>query len=330
MGYPQSFNEIDRWCEELRRTHVGADLVRALEERIDAESDPERLQILNWFLAGEYEAQGNEAAVEAIHRRDPAAEIHRWHQEWQQSQPDTDIIPVLEDRIRRETHPSRLHTLRYFLADAHRDRANYVASEAVFLADFEADPARPMPLIFLAGQKLYYEEQPEAAMPVIDRAVEVALRSGTFRRHALGVKARIALALDRHDVVEDVLRQIMALAFTRGNADIGAERDFLDRLPPGSIDADVARAYDEYCRERGALPEALEQHIDDLILSSAAAQWRNVAGIISDVLSTCERDKVEISEFAIGKRVRFLVEHDKLQAKGDLHHPRDSEVKLPD
>jgi hypothetical protein len=330
MGYPETFNEIDDWCHELRRTHVGGDLVRALEERIDTESDPERLQILNWFLASEYEAQGNEAAVEAIHRRDPAAEIHRWHQEWQQSQPDTDIIPVLEDRIRRETHPSRLHGLRYFLADAHRDRGNYAASEAVFLADFEADPAKPTPLIFLAGQKLYYEKQPEAAMPVIDRAVEVALRSGTFRRHALGVKARIALALDRHDVVEDVLRQIMALAFTRGNADIGAERDFLDRLPPGSIDADVARAYDAYCRERGALPKELARHIDDLILSSAAAQWRKVAGIISDVLSACTRDKVEISECAIGERVGFLVEHDKLQAKGDLRHPRDSEVKLPD
>jgi len=176
MGYPESFNEIDDWRHELRRTHVGEDIVRALEKRIEAESDPDRLHILNWFLAGEYEAQGNQAAVEAVRGRDPVEEIHRWHQEWQQRQPDTDIIPVLEDRIRRETHPSRLHALRYFLADAHRDRGNYAASEAVFLADFEADPARPMPLIFLAGQKLYYEELPEAAMPVIDRAVEVALR----------------------------------------------------------------------------------------------------------------------------------------------------------
>src|SRR3981189_3208745 len=330
MGYPESFNEIDRWCEELRRTHVGADLVRALEERIETESDPERLQILNWFFAGEYEARATEAAGEAIPRRDPAAEIHRWHQEWQQSQPDTDIIPVLEDRIRRETQPSRLHGLRYFLADANRARGNYAASEAVFLADFEADPDRPMPLIFLAGQKLYYEEQPEAAMPVIDRAVEVALRSGTFRRHALGVKARIALAPDRHDVVEDVLRQLLVLTFTRGNADCGVERDFLDRLPPGSIDGDVARAYDEYCRERGVLPKALQQHIDDLILSSAVAQWRKVARIMSDVLSACRRDKVDISEYAIGKRVRDLVEKGKLQAQGNLYRPRYSEVKLPD
>jgi tetratricopeptide (TPR) repeat protein len=188
MAYPESFNEIDRWCQELRRTHVGEDIVRALEERIEAESDPDRLHILNWFLAGEYEAQGNEAAAESVRRRDPVEEIYLWHQEWQQSQPDMDIIPAIEDRIRRESHPSRLHVLRYLLADAHRDRGNYAASEAAFLADFDADPEKPQPLIFLASQKLYDEEQPEAAMPVIDRAVDVALRFGMFRRNALGSK----------------------------------------------------------------------------------------------------------------------------------------------
>lgn len=40
----------------------------------------------------------------------------------------------------------------------------------------------------------------------------------------------------------------MELKFTRGNADVGIERDFLDQLPPSSIDPEVARQYDEYCR----------------------------------------------------------------------------------
>jgi len=203
-------------------------------------------------------------------------------------------------------------------------------AEAVFLADFEAGPENPQPLILLATQKLQWEEQPEAAMPVIERAVEVALRVGMWRRHALGEKARVALALDRPAIVEDVLRQLMGLTFTRGNADCGVERDFLDRLPPGSIDADVARAYDEYCRERGALPKALEQQIDDLILSSAAPKWRKVAEITSDVLTACARDKIEITEYAIAKRVDYLAEHDQLQAKGDLRRPRDSEIRLSD
>jgi hypothetical protein len=330
MGYPASFNEIDHWCRELRRTHTRDDMVRALEERIDDEPDPDRFAILSWFLHDEYEAQGNQAALEALRRRQPCDEIYRWHREWQQSGPERDIIPALEERIQRETHPSRLHSLRYLLASAYRDRGNYAASEATFLADFDADPEDPQPLIFLASQKLYWEEHPEAAMPIIDRAVEVALRVGMWRRHALGQKARVALALDRPDIVEEVLRQLLALTFTRGNADCDVERDFLDRLSPGSIDADVAKAYDDYCRKRGVLPREFEQQIDDFILSSAAAGWRKVADITSDVLRACGREKIEIGEYAIVKRVRYLADHDELQARGDLRRPKESEVRLPD
>jgi hypothetical protein len=55
-----------------------------------------------------------------------------------------------------------------------------------------------------------------------------------------------------------------------------------------------------------------------------------VAEITSDVLTACARDKIEIGEYAIVKRVRYLADHDDLQAKGDLRRPRDSEVRLPD
>src|SRR5258706_12638211 len=105
MGYPESFNEIDGWCQELRRTHVGEDMVHALEKRIEAERDDQRWQILNWFLASEHEAQGNEAASRAVRSGDPAMEIHDWHDEWMKKPPNIDIIPVLEDRIRGERHP---------------------------------------------------------------------------------------------------------------------------------------------------------------------------------------------------------------------------------
>jgi hypothetical protein len=330
MGYPESFNEIDRWCEELRRTHAGEDVIHALEKRIEAERDDRRLQILNWFLANEHEAQGNEAAAHAARCRDPAMEIHDWHYEWMKDPPEMDILPVLEDRMSRETHPLRLHALRFHLASEYLVRGNYAAAEATYLADFEADPENPQPLIFLASQKLNEEEQPEAAMGVIERAVEVALRVGMWRRHALGQKARVALALDRPAIVEDVLRQLLGLTFTRGNADCGAERDFLDRLPPGSIDPDVARAYDDYCRERGVLPRALARRIDELILASAAPRWLKVARVMGDVLNACRRDNVAVSEYAIVKRVDYLVDHGKLQAQGNVYRPRYSEVRLPD
>ncbi len=100
-------------------------------------------------------------------------------------------------------------------------------------------------------QKLYHESRPEDAMRFADLAVAVAMRAGMYRRDALGMKARIALELSDYATVESVLREIMQLVFTRGNADCGAERDFFDQLPPGSIDPDVASAYHEYCYARG-------------------------------------------------------------------------------
>src|ERR1700704_622209 len=330
MGYPETFNEIDHWCEELRRTGGGDGIIRAMEERIEGESDPRRLEILNWFRANEHLAQGNEAAAGAVRRRNRTDEIYRWHEEWRQTRPGVDIIPAIEDRVQIETHPLRLHALRCLLAQEHRERGDYAGAEAAFMADFDANPDDPMPLILLASQKLEDQNQPEAAMRIIDRAVDVALHSGMFRRQALGVKARTALALDRPAVVEDVLRRILQLTFTRGNLDAGAERDFFDALPQGSIDGDVARAYDAYCRKHGVETTASQQRIDELILASACQRWLKVARIIMGVLKACKKGKIDIRIDAIAKRICAMVEQGKLQSQGNLSRWRHSEVKLPD
>jgi hypothetical protein len=157
-------------------------------------------------------------------------------------------IGALEERIRRETDPLQLRHLKRLLAMDHASAGNYASAEAIRRQLFEEDPDDPMPLISLAEQKLYYEERPEDAMRIIETALDPAYRSGTYRRHALAVKARIALHLEQYHVVEDVMRKIMELQFKRGNFDIGRERDILERLPPGSIDPEVARRYDEYCQ----------------------------------------------------------------------------------
>jgi hypothetical protein len=329
MGYAESFNEIERWRDDLRRTHAGDAIVRAFEGRIEGESDPRKLQILNWFLADEHIAQGNRAAAEELRKRDPTREIYRWYDDWWENEPD-DVVPAIEGRIRHESHPLKLSALRLLLAEEHRDRGDYPAAQAVYLAGFAADPNQPPPLIAIARQKLEYEDQPEAAMGIIDRAIEVATREGIFRREALGVKARIALRLETYPVVEDVLRQIMHLTFTRGNIDEEAERDFLDRLPPGVIDADVARAYDEYCRASGWMGTASNQKIDGLILSFAGARWKKMAMIVSEVFLACKRESMQTRMDTIADRVRRLVADGKLQSQGDLRKMRRGEVKLAD
>jgi hypothetical protein len=195
-------------------------------------------------------AQGNQAKAQEIYRRDPHYQIDHWHHDLVLANRGRKITPMIEKRMEEESEFWRLKHLRQLLAMEHTSEGNFAAAEAIRRQEFDEDPDDPTPLIHLAEQKLYYEDQAEVAMSIIDRAIEAAYRSGLFRRQALGVKARIALQLERYDVVEGVLRDIMELKFTRKNCDIGRERDILDRLPPGSIDGEVARQYDEYCAKK--------------------------------------------------------------------------------
>jgi tetratricopeptide (TPR) repeat protein len=248
MGRQDLINEVIAWHNELRLTHPGVATTHAIERRIETEPDAVRRSYLNIVLADEYEAQGNSAKAREIREQDPHYEISHWHHALVLDNRGRKITGMIANRIERESDPLRIRHLRSLLALEHANEGDYAAAEAIRLQELKDDPDDPMPLISLAGQKLYYEDQPELAMTIIDRAIEAAYRSGTFRRHALAVKARIALRLLRYDLVEEVLMDIMELRFKPGNFDIGRERDILDRLPPGRIDGDIARRYDEYCR----------------------------------------------------------------------------------
>jgi hypothetical protein len=70
--------------------------------------------------------------------------------------------------------------------------------------------------------------------------------------------------------------------------------------------------------------------VDGLILSSAKAQWRRVAMIVSQVLGECGRLGINIDEHGVAERICALVEGGQLEAQGNLSRWRYSEVKLPD
>jgi hypothetical protein len=124
------------------------------------------------------------------------------------------------------------------------------AAEKVNLEFFDQDPNDPFPLISAAAFKSMFQHQHEAAMSMIDRAIPVAYRTGLFAVHTLATKARIALELKQYDVVADVIRKIMDLDGEFLISDVRPERDFFDRLPPGAIDPELARRYDQYTADR--------------------------------------------------------------------------------
>jgi len=97
---------------------------------------------------------------------------------------------------------------------------------------------------------LYVTNNAEEALHAINVALVRARRTGYFRREALGDKARILLQLGRGEELSEVLEEIMSLEMTADIPDIGRERDFVDRAPPGMIAEDVLARYDAFCPRR--------------------------------------------------------------------------------
>ena len=252
MDHKRIIEEIYEWRTALYRAHRGIDIIRAMEERIKNEPDEAKLKPLNFVLAEEYETQGDHAAADAIRRQDPIDEVYLWVEDVERTNGGPELIEAIKERIRTEPDLAKRRELNFVLAREHRREQDYAAAEAIYIQLFEPEPGDPEPLIQLAEQKLYYEDEPAEAMRVIDRAIDAGFRSGRFRRNALSVKARIAMASKDYQAVQCILTQIMQLGFERGNIDTGIARDFFDRLPAGSIDPEVARQYDEFCRDSRA------------------------------------------------------------------------------
>jgi hypothetical protein len=158
------------------------------------------------------------------------------------------IIGEIEKRIVDETNPDCLKTLKLMLAGEYSLYERNADAKAAYLDLILQYPDDPLPIISLASHAFYCERRPEMALEIINRAIEIATKSQNFRRYALGSKARIALSLGAHGIVEDVLRQLMHLKFNPGNIDCGVERDFLDRSPKGAIDQHLAKEYDDFYR----------------------------------------------------------------------------------
>jgi tetratricopeptide (TPR) repeat protein len=241
--------QIRSWADDLRQSGAtGDERIRAIEDRIKAEMDETALYGLKVELRREYKDKGDDAAVDALDR-ELMPEVDYWFRQLMRTN-RTDFqrsIEVAENRIRSNPDAPEVDELYRCLADLYSLHGDDAASERIYLQLADKHPDDPLPLNTAAYRKSVNRGQSEAALELINRALEVAYRTGELRRFTLGNKARIALELRRYDVVESVLEEIMRLKIDPEVGDIGRERDFFDRLPPDSIDPDVARQYEQYC-----------------------------------------------------------------------------------
>ncbi len=97
--------------------------------------------------------------------------------------------------------------------------------------------------IAMAEHYHYYAVDLAKARSTIEIAVEKALAEKNFVRQAFGVLIRIALAQGDFCAVEKCLAALNDYIAPAGTVDVAAERDFLGRIPEGSIQPAILERY---------------------------------------------------------------------------------------
>jgi tetratricopeptide (TPR) repeat protein len=173
----------------------------------------------------------------------------RWIDQLRTQLPVADVIDIVATRMRTAIGEER-DMLAWQLTSLLRSAGRYTEALQILDETIERDPKDVVALMSKASLYLNSLENPGEALKCIDLALERAYRTGFFRRQALGDKARILLQLGRGEALSQVLEEIMSLKIMKDIPDVGRERDFVDRAPPGLIREDVLARYIQFRPKR--------------------------------------------------------------------------------
>ncbi len=176
-------------------------------------------------------------------------ELDQWVCQMQQELPPVDVICNVAERMSKAKGEER----RILAAELERlliIEGDYSVAMQVLDEVIEEYPDHARFPASKAYLYLYHLDDPEEALRCINLALERARRDGFFLRQVLGYKARILLELGRGQQLSDVLEEIMSLRIKKLIPDVGRERDFIDRAPPGFIREDVLARYNQFRPKR--------------------------------------------------------------------------------
>lgn len=176
-------------------------------------------------------------------------EFQQWVWQVERELPAGLLIEIISARLRKANgrdHYDLALMLEGYLRESERDREALELLEEL-IDRYPDDVRAPMTK---AVRLLWFSGDSEGALQAVDIALQRAHRTGFYRREALNNKARILLKLGRGEELSRVLEEIMSLKITKGIPDIGRERDFVDRAPPGMIHPDILARYNEFRPKR--------------------------------------------------------------------------------
>lgn len=161
-------------------------------------------------------------------------------------------VAFLGDELAKTSDPLDRATLyqllsqEYALAGLIDDELNTMRKAA------EEFPEEPVPWIGLAARLSQDQGTISEAREVIERGLQIALKTDRFIRYALGARARIANALGDQKLLEETVQILITDSAKKRMEDCGFETDFLDAIPANAIDCEIRDHYLQIAHARGA------------------------------------------------------------------------------
>ena len=124
-------------------------------------------------------------------------------------------------------------------------------AEACLVEVINSSPDSAQPRLALASHYHLHCGDLEKALVAVNTAVEVAAKSGSLFRQAHGSRIRVALDLKEFQLVQESLEALIAYKPESGAVDVALERDFLKRIPAGSVSPAVLIQYEALVERDG-------------------------------------------------------------------------------
>jgi len=136
------------------------------------------------------------------------------------------------------------------LSDTQADYGYLNAAEKTITETTIRFPNSPLTWIRASGFYLTTINDSEKALLMANRAIEAAQKSGKFIVHAYNTKCRAARANKNYKLLSNTIEKILDLPSINISIDSAYEHDFIENLPCGSIDNELADRLRDRCEKQ--------------------------------------------------------------------------------
>jgi len=178
-----------------------------------------------------------------VHANNFVVQLHHWYDQLVRSDWSRDWTFEIQQKEIESKHRDEISTLQQILIWEYQRQLRFQESMQLIDKAITAAPDDPYVHFTKSAQMLYLEGKPQKALLESEAAILKAKQAKQFVFLTSSLRARAAVELNRFDLVQETLVDMMTWRQPETLIDFYPEVDFMERIPPSAIDPHIRREY---------------------------------------------------------------------------------------